>query len=455
MTTICDILYRKYIINRNTQPANLTLTYLQSKEYFELIIQPANIQSYDVSYVQLSMFISLYLQNITNAQLSVIKPKYDYIKSFLSNSYYNPAQKDIFIHKIQTAQRLYRALCRFAYKWKWNRAEYAIKTDLLLNPLDPGQYFVLTLLHANKKYLFTKSDLTSIIETALTHSPYIFAEPLPIKNPYNNLVFDKSHLYTIYFFMKNNMFGLSAIFHQYFLHNFHLKLFRDNNEGLIRKMHILSMIRTNNKTKLLTDITSMIKRYNERCKIIKNEIYIEPGFPTDVLICAMKPYLHMYYTSLYALDQAEKGYAQTNLNQYLAQFHKKSPTFGRKYIQNSLPFLSNDIHNNFTYDTRYTTFVLKPYSKNYNTCHIEIIEDPDEEKDSGVPIFPLLLANNIVPRQSVVLNEPNDTDDTDDTDSTIISNNDDDDNVSNDTNDDDTMVHMEIVNDSSDSDDDL
>ena len=89
------------------------------------------------------------------------------------------------------------------------------------------------------KYLFTKSDLTKIIENALINSPYIYAEPLPIRNPYNNS-FWKIHLYNIYFFMKHG-FILPRIFHQYFIHNFHLKVFRDNTECMIREMHIKTM----------------------------------------------------------------------------------------------------------------------------------------------------------------------------------------------------------------------
>jgi len=456
MTTICDIIYRKYIINSNAPTSMLTINYMQSNEYYEIIMHPSNTQCHDMNYVQLSIFISLYMHSATNTQSTLIKSKYSFIKNFLSNCYYSTTQKDSFIDKIRTAQRLYRTLCRFAYKWKWRRAEYAIKHDLLLNHLEPGQYFVLTLLHANKKYLFTTSDLTNIIETALTHSPYIYTEPLPIKNPYNNLIFDKSHLYTIYFFMKTRMFTLSTIFHHYFLHNFHLKIFRDNNEALIRKMHISSMIRTNNKPKLIADITAMIHRYNERCNLIKDEIYIDADFPQDVLIYAMKPYLHIFYTSLYSLDQAEKGTAQTELTHYLARFHRTSPTFGRKFIQNSFFDVSNNDHQVFTYDTRYTTFVLKPYSKNYDTCHVEIIEDPAEEKDSGIPIFPLFLLNTIVPRPMGVSYE---TDDTEriisDRDSNIDSNNDDDDDDDDNDDDDDTIVHMDIINNSSDSDDEL
>jgi hypothetical protein len=349
----------------------------------------------DTIYVLYSIFISIYL----HARANYVSTKYTYIKNTVDNPFYKAEQKTEFIKIFQGAQRHYQALCKFAYKWKWNRATYAIKHDLLLNPIEPGQYFVLPLLHSGKKYLFTKSDLTNIVETALTHSPYIYAEPLPIKNPYNNLVFDKSHLYTIYFFMKHRMFTLPTVFHQYFLHNFHLKLFRDNNEALIRKMHINSMIKTNNTTIRRRDITTMIRQYNDHCVSTTKKIYIDPDFPNDVLFRAMTPYLHLFYTSTYALDIAEKGSAMNNLRYQLSRFHKISPTFGRKFIKmrfgklRSLPL-------EYVYDIRYAQYVTLPFSKNYDTCHTTIIEDNlDEEKESGISFYPILPHSTLVPHR--------------------------------------------------------
>lgn len=421
MTTFCDIIYRKYIVNDTKHVDFLTLEYITSPEYFTANMSRANTRYCDIIYVLYSIFISIYIHARTN----YVNAKYGYIKNTIDNPFYSADQKAEFINKFRDAQRHYRALCKFAYKWKWNRATYAIKHDLLLNPIEPNQYFVLPLLHAGKKYLFTKSDLTNIVETALTHSPFIYAEPLPIKNPYNNLVFDKSHLYTIYFFMKHRMFTLPTIFHQYFLYNFHLKLFRDNNEALIRKMHINSMIKTNNATIRRRDINTMIRQYNDRCVNTSKKIYIEPDFPNDVLLRAMTPYLHLFYTSTYALDMSEKGSAMNNLRYQLARFHKISPTFGRKFIKMRFGKIKSQPLE-YVYDMRYAQYVNLPFSKNYDTCHTTIIEDnPDEEKESGVSFYPMLPHTTLIPH----INDDDDDDEHDimhDGDNNIINDDDDD-----------------------------
>ena len=431
MTTFCDIIYRKYILADAQHAEFLTLGYITSPQYFTANMSRANTRYHDIIYALYSIFISIYVHSRAN----YVNAKYAYIKNTFNNPFYSTDYKAEFINKFCDAQRHYQALCKFAYKWKWNRATYAIKHDLLLNPIEPDQYFVLPLLHAGKKYLFTKSDLTNIVETALTHSPYIYAEPLPIKNPYNNLVFDKSHLYTIYFFMKHRMFTLPTVFHQYFLYNFHLKLFRDNNEAFIRKMHISSMIKTNNTAIRRRDINTMIRQYNDHCISTTKKIYIDPDFPNDVLFRAMTPYLHLFYTSTYSLDIAEKGSAMNNLKYQLSRFHKISPTFGRKFIKmrfGKIKLLPLE----YVYDMRYAQYVTLPFSKNYDTCHTTIIEDnPDEEKDSGMSFYPMLPHSTLVPHvddDDNINDDDNDDDDDDDDDgggniNPLIANNNDDD----------------------------
>ena len=191
-----------------------------------------------------------------------IYDKFLYLKNIIGNPFISKKLQEDFLDKFRKAQQLYNRLCKLVYQWKWRRAELFIDKDLLLNPINENQYFTTAICHFGKKYLFTKSDLTNIIETALTNSPYFYAEPLSIKNPYNNLPFDKNQLYNIYFFMKHGGFVIPAIFHQYFLHNFHLKIFRDNNEAFIRKLHITSMINTNNTSKLIRNINTMISQHN-------------------------------------------------------------------------------------------------------------------------------------------------------------------------------------------------
>jgi len=311
-----------------------------------------------------------------------VRDKFLYIKNMIANPFYSRKHIDAFLIRFGKAQQLYRRLCRLVHQWRWHRTEITIDCDLLMNPITEKQYFTIAICHFGKKYLFTKSDLTKIIENALTHSPYIFAEPLSIKNPYNNLPFGKHHLYNMYFFMKHGGFVIPSIFHQYFLYNFHLKIFRDNNESFIRKLHIESMITTNNTSTIIIDIFNMIDKHNDQHHSKNKHIKIDVDFPTDVLIPAMKPYLHLFYTSNYSVNMVEKRAASHELYYRLTKFKQNSPCFGRKYIHLSTMFRAKHV----TYNTCYVPFTNYHYVKNYQSCHIEIIEDnTDDEKENNEP----------------------------------------------------------------------
>jgi hypothetical protein len=72
-----------------------------------------------------------------------------------------------------------------------------------------------------------------------------------------------------------------------------------------------------------------------RCyKNITRSVIINEGFPKDTLINIMKPYLHLYYTSLYATNGT---YKQCNseymLKKKLRLFVNYNPNFGRRYIR--------------------------------------------------------------------------------------------------------------------------
>ena len=410
MSTLCDILYRKYLLCPSQQPTMLAPEYIQNYTFTEGNISCAVNIPFTVTnennkyaqnkilYIHGSSFICLYI----NTKNSYIQEKYTYLKSILDNPFLTDIQKNDFLVVFQDVQCIYNILCKFAFKYKWKKCKYANHHDLIMNPINENKYFVCTLMHYNTKYMFTKSDLTKIIENSLINSPYIYAEPLPIKNPYNNSIFDKSHLYTIYFFMKHGGFMLPGIFHQYFVHNFHLKIFRDNTECMIREMHIKTMLTSNSNTQLEEDIQTMIQLYNKQCIKRNMRIVIDNSFPPDILIRAMKPYLHLFYTSNYTLCTSKMSFASNELSYRLNAFKKDSPLFGRKYIKLQKYNFTNKRTKTYEYNTTYKPYIEAPYCKNYETSHNEIIEDnSDEEKEHIIPMHlfdrnGFIMNNNII-----------------------------------------------------------
>ena len=53
--------------------------------------------------------------------------------------------------------------------------------------------------------------LKKIVQKSLSNSDEMYSDPLPIKNPYNNLPFSKSNLYTLYFFIKKSDYVMPVI----------------------------------------------------------------------------------------------------------------------------------------------------------------------------------------------------------------------------------------------------
>jgi hypothetical protein len=390
MTTFCDILYRKYLSTTNNEPIGINKEYLNTPVHFNNSLINFKSAPNLLMHILGSAFIYKYLHK----ELTYKQEKFNYLKYVLDNPFLTYIQKNEFIAIFQDVQRIHNNLCKLVRKYKWKKSKLANQHDLIMNPINENQYFVCTLLQHGIKYLFTKSDLTKIIENALINSPYIYAEPLPIKNPYNNSILDKSHLYTIYFFMKHGGFILPSIFHQYFLHNFHLKVFRNNTECMIRDMHIKTMANSNNP-RLRRNINTMLDLYNTQCNVANMKIIIHKTFPEDVLIRAMKPYLHLFYTSNYSLCISSKTNAHIDLIYELNRFKTKSPGFGRKYINIiNVNNLFCKKHRVCDYITEYPQYINNCYYKNYETSHIEIIEDnTDAEKEHIISLYTTFLTN--------------------------------------------------------------
>jgi hypothetical protein len=301
-----------------------------------------------------------------------IQTKFSYFKKTIDNVFMNGKTRNEFILKFCKIQRSYWALNRFVHNYKFRKAEMRVKTDLILNPIRESQHNVITIMHNNSKYLFTVGDLKNIIESALSNSPFLFSTPLAPKNPYNNIPFDRATLYNIYFFMKQGNFVLSNMFHNYFLCNFNLKRFRDENEVIIRKKHIESYCNNSDINELYFDALDMIKM-NKFTK----QLRIDAEFPRNQLVDIMRPYLAIYYTSMFSLNISERSSSLTILNSKLRRFYNFNPKFGRRYIK-----LGKDEANKVLFNDFCIEFGSKNNYENYPNSHLEL--DPDENPNNNV-----------------------------------------------------------------------
>lgn len=268
----------------------------------------------------------------------IYKNKFDFLNETVNNFYLSKKleERNEFINYFNRIQKIYHTLNRFCFLCKFKKAKLIVNTDLQLNEIRIDQKNILLIYHNNCKYLFKIQDLLKIIYTSLTNTYMFFCEPITIKNPYNNLPFEKSVFYYIYFYLINNTY-IGYIKHEYIdiffkfkKCNFNMTKFVDNYEHILRENSIDNYITNSTKLQIKSDILKMIREYNLCYPRYKINIDIE--FPTDILIKIMKPYLHLYLTAYYSLVQKNKIDAKYKLNKKLKEFQQFNPSFGRKII---------------------------------------------------------------------------------------------------------------------------
>jgi len=310
-------------------------------------------------------------QMISVASMMNIEKKFNYLKNnILFNCFNN--QNIIFslFNTFSNAQKVYRTLNRFAFLCKWKKSPYKIQTDLCMEEINKNQRNVITILHHNYKYLFTISDILNILNTSLTNSSYFFTEPLVIKNPYTNLPFHKSDLYNMYFFIKERVSIIPPLFHAYFISNFDLKEFRDNNEPLIQRYIIDNHVKNSTCNVLYTSILKMLKLTNYTKGAIKNKLIIDKDFPKEKLVEIMRPYLKLYFTSMISNDISIRNCAEKELSDRLIAFYNYNKMFGRKM------YYIDKINKKkiFKYNDNYIEFKKTSKLLNFDCSHLRINE---------------------------------------------------------------------------------
>ena len=235
-----------------------------------------------------------------------------------------------------------------------------------MNPIDVTKKNHITILQNGKRYFFSCGDIINIINTALSNAPDFFVDPLISKNPYNNIPFNKSTLYNIYFFIKKSNHIMPVLIQNYFLSNFNIHVFVKENESIIRDIAIHNYVFKTSHTLLHNSVFNMIKKYDKK-KIIS----INRDFPSDMLVEIMRPYLYLYYINKYSFMKNKIESSYYELRYKLQQFIKFNPKFGRKYVKyNSFTKKKvvefNDKHINYNSITKidFQNSHIDPYQEN-------------------------------------------------------------------------------------------
>ena len=320
-----------------------------------------NFLNYNYKYDGVDCIFKIAFNNMLNQDLN-IKNKYKFFIKTLNGFYIKGTQKEEFINYFCKIQYIYNILNRFAYNYKYNKSKLVVNTDICLNELMPNSKNVICIFHKNARYLFHVKDLINIINTSLTNSYMFFSEPLPIKNPYNNLPFGKSTLYNIYFFIKYKTNYHCDLLLKFFDCDFNLLIFKCKNEYLLRELSINNYVYKSNSQTLKNEILDMISFFNDNycTNIPELQIFIDKEFPKDKLIKIFQPYLLMYCLSQYSFLNHKKTETLYYYKQGLRRFQKFNPQFGRKkykiIFKHTKNFKKKVVGKIIEFDDRHITF---------------------------------------------------------------------------------------------------
>lgn len=330
----------------------------------------------------------IFLSSIINKE-NFHKNKFKCLNEIMNNFYFIEFQneQDIFFNMFCNVQRIYWILNKFLYNYKYKKSKLIVTTDLQLNDIKLGDENVVCIYHINSKYLFRINDLLKLIYISLTNNDSFFCEPITIKNPYNNIPFNKSILFYIYYYFitysKINYINTRYI--ELFLKfkdcNFNITKFVNDYEYLLREYTIINFLNNSTNDVIKKQIDKMIKIYNLKFK--NNTIDINDNFPQEILIKAMKPYLHLRLISEYSLIKTKKGAAEKKLYRKLNEFQKFNPKFGRQIIKFKYQIIDGKIKkikSKIEFNTKYKRFINYEID-NFMNNHLNYKYNPESDDD--------------------------------------------------------------------------
>ena len=306
--------------------------------------------------------------------------KFDFFSETINNTFLKSIKNE-FIQNFCKIQQTYNGLKKLFHNYKYKRSKTVVNHDIGLNEICENQKNIISLLHCNSKYLFSINDLINIINTSLTNNYQFFAEPLCIKNPYNNIPFTKSNLYNIYLFILHKTYYRPDLFFKFFDCDFNLSCFGKKYEILLREKSIHNYVYKSPSNSLHKEINKMINFYNKYYSRYNsyNKICIDEEFPKDVLIKIMQPYLLVYFNSLYSMVPNKKQESGIIFKNMIIRFNQFNPQFGRKkykiLFKHTKDFKKKVIGKIIEFDDK--PIVFNPIIKNkyFLTDHLEYLNN--------------------------------------------------------------------------------
>ena len=345
------------------------------------ILYNKGVASDNVINSMIYLYLSTFISKLDLDMHDFIKHKFSELENtILRNIFVTENIRTQILEIISKAQRHYRAISRLAYVWKFKRAPLQVTADLYMNEIDPIKPNIFTLFQNGSRYYFAISDLINIINNNLLNSHNFFSDPCASKNPYNNVEFTHCDLYNIYFFIKTRNIIMPRLIEGLFKCNLNLGEFEMEYESFLRDTTIHNHVYKSNETVLYRMVMHMLE--NE-CIEYTKILHIDDDFPIKTLVDIMRPYLHLYYLTLYYIDGTiKKSNAGLLLKKKLRLFVKFNPKFGRRKMVRQ-PFSTKY---ELSYNTEHINFYGEYDESNFEPIHHLLRNESDREEDSDYDV---------------------------------------------------------------------
>lgn len=254
------------------------------------------------------------------------EPKFKGLNKNLGDTFLVSSENQtLFLDFFSKIQKIYWAFANFAKRIKQRYSKNKVDHDLFLAPISITQRNVIQLYENNCMYIFTLQDLSHIIIAAVCNSPMFHSEPLSPKNPYSGVVFSKSNLYNIYFYMKERFSVVPDIIQKLFLSEFNIEIFGGNHNLIIRDTYINQFVDNEDEDEIVESIYDMISEFFI-------ELDIDDDFPNDILINTFKSAVTNYLHYKYNFDLSKRVSNYKLMSEKGNDIIQKCPGFGRKII---------------------------------------------------------------------------------------------------------------------------
>jgi len=254
------------------------------------------------------------------------KVKLQVFHNIVENPFYSLKDKEDFIETFCQIQKIHTAFSKFSKIWQYKHSKIYNTEDLLMSPISPNEKNTITLFENKTRYIFRIRELIQTCNNYLSNTCYFFNDPISCKNPYTNIPFHKANLYNIYFAVKSSSYVMPVLLHMFFMSNFDLNTYSNNNIEIIREHYLETYSNTLTSKQIYEDINDMLYEYR------MYDIVIDEEFPSSRLYILMKPYLNLFYKSKYSSNEIIKRNAHIELHKLLIDLYRHNPKFGRKYI---------------------------------------------------------------------------------------------------------------------------